>query len=77
MDPNPSETRLLLHSRRHALERSGAAVAEHGVAEIHEIDAALARLDDGSYGSCERCGGAIGRHRLRALPEVRFCASCT
>jgi len=45
--------------------------------ELDEIDAALARIARGTYGTCEECGGAIGRDRLRALPEVRRCEGCT
>jgi len=45
--------------------------------ELSEIDAALARIASGTYGTCEDCGGAIGRDRLRALPEVRRCVSCS
>jgi RNA polymerase-binding transcription factor DksA len=44
--------------------------------EIEEIDAALARIADGRYGSCTRCGRAIAVKRLRALPETRFCLPC-
>jgi len=45
--------------------------------DVAEVDAALARLDRGSYGSCEHCGDAIGRQRLRALPATRLCLACT
>ena len=38
-----------------------------------EVEAAMARLDDGSYGTCEVCGGAIGDARLEAMPSARFC----
>ena len=44
--------------------------------ELVEVEAALARLDDGSYGRCESCSGAIGRQRLIAVPEARLCLSC-
>jgi DnaK suppressor protein len=40
---------------------------------LDEIDAALARIDDGTYGSCQRCGGQIGEDRLRAIPWARLC----
>lgn len=43
---------------------------------IDEINAALARIDDGSFGRCEECGRAIRKDRLRALPYVRYCAKC-
>ena len=42
-------------------------------AELGEIEMALARLDDGSYGVCEDCGRPIGDERLTALPATRLC----
>lgn len=44
--------------------------------EIREIRAALDRLGDGSYGTCEGCGGDIGDRRLQALPHTRLCVTC-
>lgn len=38
--------------------------------------AALDRLDDGTYGICERCGGAIAPARLEARPETTTCITC-
>ena len=38
--------------------------------------AALGRLDDGTYGVCERCGGAIGAGRLEARPDTTVCIGC-
>ena len=43
---------------------------------MEEIDAALARLEDGSFGHCEQCGEGIPKERLRALPYCRFCMAC-
>lgn len=40
---------------------------------LSEIDAALARIDDGTYGICEICGKPIGEERLRAIPWARLC----
>ena len=40
---------------------------------LAEIDRAIVRLDDGSYGTCERCGGPIGDERLRARPWATLC----
>jgi RNA polymerase-binding protein DksA len=37
---------------------------------------ALARLDDGSYGSCESCGRPVGKMRLLAFPRATLCVSC-
>lgn len=45
--------------------------------EIAEIDAALRRIDEGRYGTCLACGGPMGLQRLRAIPEARFCLSCS
>jgi len=44
--------------------------------ELEEIESALARISDGTYGLCERCGRAIGRQRLLAIPEARYCLEC-
>jgi RNA polymerase-binding transcription factor DksA len=43
--------------------------------ELAEIDAALARIRDGSYGVCEASGEQISPERLRALPWTRFSKS--
>jgi RNA polymerase-binding protein DksA len=49
---------------------------ERDVVELRAIDAALARLEDGSYGLCTRCGGEIGEARLRANPAAQRCITC-
>lgn len=43
---------------------------------VKEIDAALQKILDGTYGVCESCHGAIAIARLRFLPATRFCKSC-
>jgi RNA polymerase-binding protein DksA len=40
---------------------------------LAEIDAALARIEDGTYGTCEVCGKPIGAERLAAIPWARLC----
>ena len=40
---------------------------------LAEIDAALQRIEDGTYGSCEVCGKPIGADRLNAIPWTRLC----
>ena len=40
---------------------------------LAEIDAALQRIEDGTYGICEVCGKPIGADRLKALPWTRLC----
>lgn len=44
--------------------------------ELQEIEAALARIRDGSYGICIDCGEEIGRARLKADPRVKRCEAC-
>jgi DnaK suppressor protein len=44
--------------------------------ELDEIQAAQARLETGSFGVCEDCGGAIPLPRLRAVPWARHCLGC-
>ena len=56
--------------------------AERGEAEalagqlkesLEEVASAIARLDEGTYGTCEVCGVAINPARLEAMPATRFC----
>jgi len=41
--------------------------------DLKDIDDALRRLDDGSYGICEECGKPIDEARLEAVPWARYC----
>jgi RNA polymerase-binding transcription factor DksA len=41
--------------------------------QLDEVDHALAKMDDGTYGVCEVCGTAIAEARLEAMPATRFC----
>jgi DnaK suppressor protein len=43
---------------------------------ITKIDEALGRIEDGSYGVCEECGGPIGVERLKARPVTTLCIQC-
>lgn len=43
---------------------------------LTETRAAMRRLRDGTFGTCERCGRAIGRERLDAIPHARRCVRC-
>jgi RNA polymerase-binding transcription factor DksA len=42
-------------------------------AQLAEIDAALHRIDAGTYGVCELCGRPVGDERLEAMPAARYC----
>jgi DnaK suppressor protein len=53
-----------------------AAVLDAARMRLGDVEAALARLDGGTYGTCERCGAPIGAERLAALPATRRCIAC-
>jgi DnaK suppressor protein len=53
-----------------------AALATNLRTALDATAAALARLDDGSYGRCATCGGPVGRARLEVMPEARWGVSC-
>ena len=44
--------------------------------EIASVKRALARIDDGSYGECVRCGERVAPARLEARPEAALCINC-
>ena len=52
------------------------ALDEDARARLVQIDAALARLDAGTYGACGLCGEEIGSARLAAMPEAALCVEC-
>jgi len=41
--------------------------------ELMEVEAAIQRLERGTYGTCQACGRPIGDERLEAMPATRFC----
>jgi DnaK suppressor protein len=43
---------------------------------LAELDEMLRRLDEGSYGICDKCGERIPFARLRAIPSARYCVAC-
>lgn len=64
---------------------SGQVTAERGEAEalasalrdtLSEIEDALGKIEAGTYGRCESCGGEIQAARLEAMPAARFCIAC-
>ena len=60
-----------------AFERSQVqALVRQAREHLAEIDAALERVDAGTYGTCENCGRPIGEGRLEARPVARTCISC-
>jgi len=52
------------------------ALRERNLQQLAAIEAALARLGDGSYGRCIRCGQPVAPERLEALPWAAHCIDC-
>ena len=44
--------------------------------ELLEIDLALAKIKDGTYGICEMCEESIAIHRMKVKPHAKFCIDC-
>ena len=60
-----------------AVERiSSSAAARSIAAALADVDRALAKLDEGSYGICDRCGRPITPERLEAIPSATLCVTC-
>jgi DnaK suppressor protein len=70
-DEHDPEGATIAFERQHI-----AALAEQARQRLAEIDAALARVIDGSYGRCERCGRQIAPERLAARPVAATCIGC-
>jgi DnaK suppressor protein len=52
------------------------AMRDRAIQHLAQVEAALARLDDGSFGQCLRCGRQIAPARLEALPWAAHCIEC-
>jgi len=51
-------------------------IAELETDSLNEVDRALRKIDEGTYGLCERCGARIPAGRLRVMPFASFCIKC-
>jgi DnaK suppressor protein len=54
----------------------GVALQRKFESTLEEVERALGKFDDGTYGLCEVCGGRIDRARLEALPYAKYCMDC-
>ncbi|MDT0201710.1 TraR/DksA C4-type zinc finger protein [Nocardioides sp. AE5] len=60
-----------------AFERSQVgSLVRQAAQQLEEIEAALRRVEEGTYGLCERCGSEIAPGRLDARPVARTCIAC-
>jgi RNA polymerase-binding protein DksA len=53
------------------------AIENSELQEIHQIQVALKRIDEGTYGICANCGEPIDPKRLKALPTATRCIACS
>lgn len=51
-------------------------LGEHESRMVADIDQALLRIEEGTYGECARCGKPIDERRLDAMPTARYDAAC-
>ena len=49
------------------------AIVGHIQDSLRDVDAALVKLDEGTYGKCDECGEDIAEARLEAMPSARYC----
>jgi DnaK suppressor protein len=70
-DEHDPEGATLAFERQHT-----AALLDQAREQFAAIDAALRKLEDGSYGTCQRCGQPIGAARLAARPSATTCLPC-
>ncbi len=69
---NSFQSRAQIRSER----QTEFAINEHGTAALGDIEAALERMDAGTYGQCTDCGVTIPPARLNAYPTAKRCIDC-
>jgi DnaK suppressor protein len=64
--------------RSHSTEERARVLATAGSlrANLREVERSLGKIDEGTDGRCDRCGGPIGADRLEAIPWAVLCISC-
>jgi len=70
-DEHDPEGATLAFERQHT-----SALLHQALQQVDEIDSAIARLDNGTYGICTRCGLPVGKERLAARPAAATCVRC-
>jgi len=61
---------------RDVIQELALQLSDHESKMVADIDQALMRMGEGSYGMCARCGHEIDERRLEALPTARYDAAC-
>ena len=72
-EANPDRTDL---AQEYSSAERRAALLSQMEESLQEVDDALERLDDGTYGKCTNCGKPIPAARLEAIPQTPYCVNC-
>jgi DnaK suppressor protein len=64
------------HAQEEAVNDEMIALDKRSRQQVQEIQAALRRIEDGTYGECTRCGEPINPKRLEMMPTTHFCIRC-
>ena len=72
--PNPADSEELAVERHD--DEVVDALADRGSDILRQIDAALGRIESGTFGNCTHCQDAIDYDRLEAIPYTEICAIC-
>jgi RNA polymerase-binding protein DksA len=77
MPPGEIST-VRLHNGDMASEASddNISLSQHEEEILEQVEAALGRIEDGTYGACQNCGREIEHERLDAIPYTPYCAAC-
>lgn len=81
-DPDADEVRFVddagFADRSHSTEERSRAISVTRAlrSNLRDVERALAKIEAGSYGRCERCDGQIASERLDALPWASLCITC-
>lgn len=70
-EPEREENGALSYERDASL-----ALGDQARRRLADVEAALGRMNTGTFGVCERCGRSIERNRLGVLPETHYCLQC-
>jgi len=70
-DNHPAEIATELYDREHHM-----ALKKLHMKEVEEIERAEKKIEEGTYGICEKCGKEIDRKRLELIPHARYCIDC-
>ncbi len=71
--PADSEEQAIELENQEALQ----VIGQTETTEIQQIEGALKRISDGTYGTCAKCGEPIDPRRLKALPTAATCIACS